>query len=149
MLPICEEIGNSPAGAKGAIADALAFQDAIGLERKAARMRHITMRWATRVARHPRIKLHSSLEPGQTWGLACVSIDGIDASALAAHLWNKHRIIVTVVGRDDPTDKAFSYRGLRVTPNLYTTMREVDIIAEALEQVADRGLPAGTSAAGA
>lgn len=136
-----EEVGNTPAGAKAAIAEALAYHDALGVERKAARLRYITMRWADRLQQHPRIKIHSNLEPGQTWGLACVAVDGVDSAALAAHLWNQHRIIVSVVGRDDPTNPSLSYRGLRITPNIYTTLREVDTFTDAMEEVAERGLP--------
>jgi selenocysteine lyase/cysteine desulfurase len=136
-----EEIGNNPVGAKAAIAEALAFHHALGVERKSARLRHITMSWADRLRQHPRITIHSNLEPGQTWGLACVAIDGVDSKALAAHLWDEHRIIVSAVGRDDPDDPSLSYRGLRITPNVYTTMEEVDRFATAMETVADRGLP--------
>ena len=137
-----EEIGNTPAGAKAAIAEALAFHHALGVERKAARLRYITLRWADRLRENPRIIIHSNLEPGQTWGLACVAIDGVDSAALAAHLWDEHRIIVSVVGRDDPADPSMNYRGLRVTPNIYATLREVDIFSEAMEAVAQHGLPA-------
>ena len=64
------------------------------------------------------VTIHSNLEPGQTWGLACVAIDGVESSALAAHLWDRCRIIVPVVGREAPSDPLLSYRGLRITPNL-------------------------------
>jgi selenocysteine lyase/cysteine desulfurase len=137
-----EEIGNSPAGAKAAIAEALAFHHALGAERKAARLRYITMRWADRLKQHRRITIHSNLERGQTWGLACVAVDGVDSSALAAPLWDQRRIIVSAVGRDDPSDPSLSYRGLRITPNIYTTLREVDTFVDAMEEVAERGLPA-------
>ena len=60
----------------------VAFQQAIGIERKAARLRYLTLRWANELKKEPRVRLHSSLEPGQTWGLAVVSIDGIDSSKL-------------------------------------------------------------------
>jgi selenocysteine lyase/cysteine desulfurase len=30
---------------------------------------------------------------------------------------------------------------LRVTPNIYTTLREIDTFAEAMERVIERGLP--------
>jgi selenocysteine lyase/cysteine desulfurase len=137
-----EEIGNTPAGAKAAIADALAFQDAVGLERKAERLRYLTLRWAERLAKHPRVRIHTSLAPGESWGLGCVSIEGVDAAALAAHLWDRHRIIVTTIRVEDRAEPQYDYRGLRVTPNIYSTLREVDAFAEAMEAVADRGLPA-------
>ena len=71
-----------PAATKAAINEAIAFHQAIGIERKAARLRYLTLRWANELKKHPKIKLHSSLEPGQTWGLAVVSIDGVDSDKL-------------------------------------------------------------------
>ena len=137
-----EEIGTHPPGPRAAISEAVAFQQAIGLERKAARLRHLTLRWANALKDEPRIRLHSSLEAGQTWGLAVVSIDGVDTNKLVAHLWDRHRIVITGVGHDNPKEPALSYRGLRVTPNIYTPLEEVDYFADAMRRVARNGLPA-------
>src|SRR5205814_4340711 len=106
-----EEIGTSPAYTKAGINEAIAFQQAIGLERKAARLRYLTLRWANELKKNPRIKLHSSLEPGQTWGLAVVSIDGIDSNKLVPYLWDKYRIVITTVGHENTKDPSLTYRG--------------------------------------
>src|SRR5262245_52561331 len=42
-----EEVGTHPAANHNAIAEALAFHQSIGVERRAARMRYLTDRWAT------------------------------------------------------------------------------------------------------
>jgi selenocysteine lyase/cysteine desulfurase len=137
-----EAIGTSAMATKAAVAEALAFHQAIGAERKAARLRYLTMRWADRVKSLPRVQIHSSLEPGQTWGLACVGIQGIDPQRMVAHLWDRHRIIINAIRRQD-------YQGLRVTPNVYTTLEEVDTFAAALEDIAKNGVPSQTPTAGA
>ena len=49
-----EEIGTHPAANHNAIAEALAFHEGIGIERKAARLRYLRDRWATRLAAHPK-----------------------------------------------------------------------------------------------
>jgi len=136
-----EEIGTSPAATKAAINEAIAFQQAIGLERKAARLRYLTLRWANELKKNPRIKLHSSLEPGQTWGLAVVSIDGIDSNKLVPYLWDKYRIVITTVGHENTKDPSLTYRGLRVTPNIYTPLEEIDTFVEAMQTVLTKGLP--------
>jgi isopenicillin-N epimerase len=136
-----EEIGTSPAATKAAINEAIAFQQAIGIERKAARLRYLTLRWANELKKNPRIRLHSSLEPGQTWGLAVVSIDGIDSNKLVPYLWDKYRIVITTVGHENPKDPRLSYRGLRVTPNIYTPLEEIDTFVEAMQNVLTKGLP--------
>jgi selenocysteine lyase/cysteine desulfurase len=130
-----EEIGTSPAATKAAIAEALAFHQAVGAERKAERLRYLTMRWASRVRELPDVRLHSSLDEGQTWGLACVQVQGIESRRLNTHLWDRWRIITTPIVRDD-------YQGIRVTPNIYTPLEEIDTFVAALEDAARRGLPA-------
>jgi selenocysteine lyase/cysteine desulfurase len=136
-----EEIGTSPAATKAAINEAIAFQQAIGIERKAARLRYLTLRWANELKKNPRVRLHSSLEPGQTWGLAAVSIDGIDTGRLVTHLWDKHRIVINAIGHNNAQDPNLSYRALRVTPNIYTPLEEIDIFIEAMQNVIKNGLP--------
>ncbi len=137
-----EEIGTHPPGPRAAINEAVAFQRAIGIERKAARLRYLTLRWANALGTNPRVKLHSSLEPGQTWGLAVVSIDGVDTGRLVAHLWDRHRIVITSVGHENEKEPGLSYRGLRVTPNIYTPLEEIDYFVEAMDAVIRNGLPA-------
>jgi selenocysteine lyase/cysteine desulfurase len=136
-----EEIGTSPAATKAAINEAIAFQQAIGIERKAARLRYLTLRWANELKKDPRIKLHSSLEPGQTWGLAVVSINGIDSNKLVPYLWDNYRIVITSVGHENTKEPSLTYRGLRVTPNIYTTLEEIDTFVEAMQKVLKTGLP--------
>ncbi len=135
-----EEIGTHPPGPRAAINEAVAFQQAIGIERKAARLRYLTLRWANELKKDPRVRLHSSLEPGQTWGLAVVSIDGIDTQKLVPYLWDKHRIIVTSVGHENDEEPSLSYRGLRITPNIYTPLEEVDYFVEAMRGVIKNGI---------
>ena len=137
-----EEIGTHPVGPKAAINEAIAFQQAIGLERKAARLRYLTMRWANALKAVPKIRIHSNLAEGQTWGLAVVSIDGVDTFKLVQHLWDRYRIVITSIGHDNPDQPSLSYRALRVTPNIYTPLEEIDTFVEAMRIVAEKGLPA-------
>ena len=53
-----EEIGTAPAATRAAIADALAFHQAIGAERKAARLYYLTTRWANRLKPVPKIHMY-------------------------------------------------------------------------------------------
>jgi isopenicillin-N epimerase len=135
-----EEIGTSPAATKAAINEAIAFQQAIGIERKAARLRYLTLRWANELKKNSRIRIHSSLEPGQTWGLAVLSVDGIDTAKMVTHLWDKYKIVVTAIGHENPTEPKFSYRALRITPNIYTPLEEVDTFVRAMQDIAKNGI---------
>ncbi|MEW5981871.1 MAG: aminotransferase class V-fold PLP-dependent enzyme [Acidobacteriota bacterium] len=127
-----EEIGTHPAANHNAIAEALAFMHGIGLERKAARLRYLRERWARRVEKLPGVRVHTSFDPAQSCGLGNVGLDAVDCSKLVEFFWTKHRIIVTPIKRKD-------YQGIRVTPNVYTTLEEIDMFAGLLEDVAKRG----------
>ena len=129
-----EEVGTIAAAPFAAINEALAYHQALGVARKAARLRYLTMRWANRLKTNPRIKFHSSMLPGETFGLANVVIDGIKATDINRFLWNKYRIITTAITRDD-------YQGIRVTPNIYTTLEEIDTFAAAMEDLLKNGVP--------
>ena len=128
-----EEVGTHPAANHNAIAEALAFHQAIGVERKAARLRYLTDRWATRVDKLPGVKILSSREPNQAWGLANVSIAGIDVTKAYDVLWTKYRIITAAI-------KHAEYQGLRITPNIYTTLDEIDTFATAIEDLVKNGI---------
>ncbi|HEX6039403.1 aminotransferase class V-fold PLP-dependent enzyme [Longimicrobium sp.] len=130
-----EEIGTHPAANFLAVAEALVFSEAIGLERKAARMVYLRDRWARALMRHDRVRMHTSLRPGLAYGLANFSIDGIDSGALVNHLFNAHRILATSI-------KHAAVEGVRVTPNVYTTPQEIDVFIGAVEKVIRDGLPA-------
>ncbi len=129
-----EEIGTHPAANYLAIAEALTFHNGIGAERKEARLRYLRDRWAKRLLQHDRIRLHTSLKPQYSCGLANFQLEGIDPVQLANHLWKKYRIIVTPI-------KHAEFEGIRVTPNVYTTLEEIDRFCDAVEKVIKNGLP--------
>ena len=130
-----EEIGTHPAANHNAIAEALVFHRGIGIERKAARLRHLRDRWMKRLLGQPRVRIHTSFDPAMSCGIGNVQLEGIDTQALARHLFDTRRIIVVPIKHDE-------FEGLRVTPCVYTTPDEVDLFAEAMEQVIAKGLPA-------
>ena len=128
-----EEIGTHPAANHNAIAEALVFHQGIGGERKAARLRYLRNRWMNALKDRPGVRLHTSFDPAQACGLANVGIEGIEPGALASHLWQQHRIIVTPIGHEACT-------GIRVTPNVYTMASQVDRFLEVMDGVLTRGL---------
>jgi isopenicillin-N epimerase len=134
-----EEIGTHPAANHNAIAEALQFHQAIGTERRAARMRYLRARWQSRAEKLPGVRILTSNDPEQSCGLVNVTIDGMDMNKVVAHLWNRHRIVVTTAGVEN------QYRGLRITPNIYTTLEEIDAFAEAMEGLVRNGLPKETA----
>ena len=130
-----EEIGTHPAANHNAIAEALTFHEGIGAERKAARLRYLSQRWAKRLEKLPKVKILTPYDPAQSCGLASVAVEGLDVNKLVASLWDRYRIIVTPI-----VHKEFSC--VRVTPNVYTTAAEIDRFGDVMEEVIRKGLPA-------
>ena len=130
-----EEIGTHPAANHNAIAAALAFHRGIGAERKAARLRLLRDRWAKRLlAADPRIRVLTPLNDVDSCGIALVRIEGVDTPALQAHLWDRHRIMTTPIVHPQ-------FDGLRITPNVFTTIEEIDVFADRMEKIVRSGLP--------
>ena len=119
-----EEIGTHPAANHNAISAALAFHRGIGADRKIARLRYLRDRWARRLlAESPRVKVLTPLDGPGAGGIGFFSVDGLHHDALGGWLLAKHRIVTTPI-----THPEFS--GIRVTPNVYTTVDEIDTFTE-------------------
>lgn len=128
-----EEIGTHPAANHNAIAEALSFHDGIGGERKAARLRYLRDRWAKRLASNPKMRIHTSFDPAQSCAIGNVQITGVPTAKVVTRLWDRWRIIATPITHAE-------FEGLRVTPNVYTTLEEIDTFAGAMEEIAARGV---------
>jgi selenocysteine lyase/cysteine desulfurase len=127
-----EEIGTHPAANHNAIAEALAFQEGIGLARKAARLRYLRDRWMRRLDGQKGVRIFTSYDPAMSGAIGNVGLDGWEPAKLADLLWERRRIIVTPIVHDE-------FKGLRVTPNVYTTLAEVDVFAGEMERVIAAG----------
>lgn len=129
-----EEIGTHPAANHNAISVALAFHQAIGGARKVARLRYLRDRWARRVSQESdRCRLLTPLDSPLAAGLALVQVDGMKPEDLVSWMMSQHRIVATPINHPE-------FNGIRVTPNVYTTTREVDLFAETLLQAVRHGI---------
>ncbi|MFC1724297.1 aminotransferase class V-fold PLP-dependent enzyme [candidate division KSB1 bacterium] len=128
-----EEIGTHPAAPYLGIAEAITFHLGIGAKRKEARLRFLRDRWAKRLMQHDKVHLNTSLKPEFSCCVANVQIKGVDPGKLSNHLWQKHRIIVVPI-------KHSEFEGIRVTPNVYTLLEEIDTFCEVMEKVIKNGL---------
>jgi selenocysteine lyase/cysteine desulfurase len=128
-----EEIGTHPIAIKGAITEALTFHDGIGAERKAARLRFLRRRWSERVRHLPGVRVLNSEDERDSCGIGAMSLEGVDAGDLTERLERDYRIHVR------PRFVEGELNCIRVTPNVFTTLEEVDFFAEAIEEIAKRG----------
>jgi selenocysteine lyase/cysteine desulfurase len=121
--------GTHPAATDLAIVDAIGFHDAIGIRRKSARLRHLQRYWTDKLRGRKRIVLNTPEQSERSCALANVGIDGIAPADLAKLLLDKYRIFTVAI------DGA-GVRGVRVTPQVFTTLRELDALVNGLTEIA-------------
>ncbi len=130
-----EEIGTCPVANALGIGDALSFHQGIGPERKQARLVYLRDYWVNRIRQNPRVRMHTSQKPGLAVGIANFAVEGLDLHRLKKWLFDAHRIIVIVTEHPE-------YTGIRATPNVFTTLEELDRFGDALEYAFQNGVPA-------
>ena len=129
-----EEIGTHPAAPRLAIGEAILYHNGIGGKRKEARLRYLSRYWMNKLKDLPNVRFHTSWEPNQSCGIANVEIVGVDTGALGTYLFDKHKIFTVSIIHDE-------FKGLRITPSVYTTLKELDRFADVMTTVAKKGLP--------
>ncbi|MGH9322964.1 MAG: aminotransferase class V-fold PLP-dependent enzyme [Vicinamibacteria bacterium] len=129
-----EEIGTHSLAPYLAIGEAITFHQSIGGKRKEARLRYLKDYWARRLMELPNARLHTSLDPKMSCAIGNIEIVGIPPRELTEYLWDKHHIVAAPIEHEE-------YQGIRVTPNVYTTLDELDYFCEVFEHVGKNGLP--------
>jgi selenocysteine lyase/cysteine desulfurase len=120
--------GTHPVHTDLAIGNALEYHYRLGPERKEARLRYIQNYWTDQVRDWPHIVLNTPREPHRSCGIANVGIKGINPRDLAERLMKDYRI--WTVGIDGQ-----GVHGCRISPNIYTTTKELDVLVRALREM--------------
>jgi isopenicillin-N epimerase len=129
-----EEIGTHPAANKLAIGEAILFHNGIGAARKEARLRYLSRYWMNALKDVPRIRFNTSFDPRQSCAIANVAVEGIEPVAIGSYLMTTHKIFTTPIVHEE-------FKGIRITPNVYTTLKELDRFADLMGAIARKGLP--------
>ena len=132
-----EDVGTRTPSNRVAIAEAITFNDGIGIERKSARLRYLRDRWANRLRVLPKVRFYSSLDPAESCAIATFGVEGMDAMKLSEHLLDKWGIIVTPMKHPDGL-----IDGVRVVVNVSLSAKEIDYFAGAMEDIVKKGLSA-------
>jgi len=131
-----EEIGTHSAAMRLAIGEAVLFHRAMGGKRKEERLRYLSRYWMNNLKAIPKVGFNTSFDPKQSCAIANFKIDGIDPVKLGGYLMSKHKIFTTPIVHEE-------FIGIRITPNVYTTLWELDRFCSVVADVARKGLPAG------
>ncbi len=124
-------IGTHPVATDLAIADAIEYYQTLGPERKEARLRYLQQYWTSRVRGMDNIVLNTPAEAARACCIANVGIRTMKPSAMAETLMKQYRIFTVAI------DYA-GVHGCRITPNVYTSIAELDAFVKALKAMASR-----------
>ena len=125
-----EHLGTRPCSDQNGIIPAVDFNLEIGKTEKSQRLKFLQMRWASELKDQKNIILNTPLGEGQSYGIANVGVKNFHPSELADKLFDDHNIFTV------PIDDDRGIRGVRVSPNLYSTVEDIDKFIEAMLTIA-------------
>jgi len=120
--------GTYPVHTDLAISDAIDFYNIIGVERKEARLRFIQNYWTSKVRDLPHVLVNTPADPSRSCGIANVGIRGMKPADMSDILFKKYKIYTVAI------DGA-GVHGCRITPNIYTTTSDLDVLVKALTEL--------------
>jgi selenocysteine lyase/cysteine desulfurase len=121
--------GTHPVHTDLTIESSIAFHEAIGAPRKEARLRYLQQYWTTKVRGLPKIVLNTPSDPARSCAIANVGVEGLTPAELANVLLAKYKVFTVAI------DGA-RVKGVRVTPQVYTSAAELDTFVAALKELA-------------
>ena len=124
--------GTHPCHTDLGIEHAIAFHESIGIARKEARLRYLQQYWTSKVRGKPRLVLNTPADPARSCAIANVGVEGVAPGALARTLFDKYRVFTVAIDRPEA-----GVQGVRVTPHLYTTTSELDVLVQALAELSN------------
>lgn len=120
-----EVLGTRSFPIEQAIGQAVNFQNAIGNKRKEERLRYLKNYWAEKVVSLPKIILNTSLKPAYSCALANFSVEGMTPAEIESTLFNKYKIHTSPIVWEN-------IKGVRVAPHVYTPLKDLDRLVEAI-----------------
>ena len=123
-----EDVGTRTQANRVVMAEALTFNEGIGIERKSARLRYLRDRWANRLKTNPRVSFLTSLDPAESCAIASINVAGVDMPKMATTLHDEHGIVVSHMKHE-------RFEGFRIVPNIHMTIREIDYFSDVMEEV--------------
>ncbi|MEO7359949.1 MAG: aminotransferase class V-fold PLP-dependent enzyme [Gemmatimonadaceae bacterium] len=121
--------GTHPAHTDLAINDAIDAHNAIGIQRKEARLRFLQRYWTDRVRDVKNIELNTPKDLERSCAIANVGITNMPPGDLSKFLLDKYKIWTVAIN-------SAGVKGVRITPQLFTTTKELDTFVRALKEMA-------------
>ena len=122
-------IGTHPVHTDLAILTAIDYHNNLGIKRKEARLKYLQDYWTSKVRGIDRVIVNTPSDMDRHGAIGNVGIDGLAPKEFAKKLLNDFKIWTVAINRP-------GVRGLRITPNVYTTTGELDALIESISKIA-------------
>lgn len=126
-----EELGTRNLPAEFAISEAVEFHNLMGTQKKYDRLVELRNHWINQVKNHPNIRVYTPLEPGTSGAICLIGVGNHKPYFVDNTLLSRYHIHTVGIIHEHVS-------GNRVTPNVYTTKAELDLLAEGLLVLADK-----------
>jgi selenocysteine lyase/cysteine desulfurase len=127
-----EHLGTRPFFIEQAIGKAIEFTEMIGLERKQARLHYLKNYWMERAQRLPGVRLHTSFKPEYGCAIGMFSVEGKKVHDIDTFLMDYHKVHVVAIEWEN-------IKGVRVTPNVYTSTKQLDTLVNGIAAFVEKG----------
>ena len=120
--------GTTPVHTDLTIANSIDFYNKIGAQRKEDRLRYLQNYWTNKVRNFPNVILNTPEETYRSCGIANAGVKNIKPADLADTLLKKYNIYTVAIDGK-------GVQGCRITPNVFTSTNELDVLVKALEEI--------------
>jgi selenocysteine lyase/cysteine desulfurase len=131
-----ENLGTRSFASEMAIGTAIDFHNIIGTPRKEARLRYLKNYWAEKAVRLPKTTCYTSLKDTHSCAIAAIGIEGWHAHQIEARLFEKYKIHSVSIVHEN-------VNGIRITPHVYTSLSDLDLLVKGLSEISQASPPAG------
>lgn len=122
--------GTIPVHTDLAIENAIAYYNKIGHERKMMRLKYLQSYWTNKVRNQKNIVLNTPEDENRACAIANVGIKNMKPSLMAEVLLKKYKIYTVAIDGK-------GVQGCRITPNVYTSLEELDSLVYALKEMSN------------
>ena len=123
--------GTHPVHTDLTINDSMDYLNLIGMERKENRLRYLQRYWSDTLRSVDNVMINTPTEPHRSCGIANVGLKNMSPDNLAKTLLEEFAIWTVAIDYEN-------VQGCRITPNVYTTTKELDRFVDAIKTLAKR-----------
>jgi len=131
-----ESLGTRNMAAEMAIGAAVDFHNVIGIKRKEARLRYLKNYWLEKASKLKGAVVCTSLKSQYSCAIGNIGFENWKANEIDARLFDKQKIHVTSIVLE-------KINGVRVTPNVYTNLYDLNLLVKGLTDISEAKPPLG------